>query len=181
MFFKKRFENAIKSHESETIILQNTVNEAIKNEESINQLRKDNKSIIPNIEKLINSIANDTLKNKLLIEKFAGRSPVAVLQEYYAMMFVLNCIAAMSATVNRKLVSSKADCKYQYRANVNLMIGYFKYRLSAMLLFAEKSLDICRQLILLCLKQPVPIIKGRSSPRPEFSHQRKVFCPKYPI
>ena len=58
MFFKKRFENAIKSHESETIILQNTVNEAIKNEEYINQLRKDNKSIIPNIEKLINSIAN---------------------------------------------------------------------------------------------------------------------------
>lgn len=58
MLFKKKFENAIKSHESETIILQNTVNEAIKNEESINQLRKDNKSIIPNIEKLINSIAN---------------------------------------------------------------------------------------------------------------------------
>lgn len=123
----------------------------------------------------------DTLKNKLLIEKFAGRSPVAVLQEYYAMMFVLNCIAAMSATVNRKLVSSKADCKYQYRANVNLMIGYFKYRLSAMLLFAGKALDICRQLISLCMKQSVPVIKGRSAPRPEFSHQRKVFCPKYPI
>lgn len=125
--------------------------------------------------------AYDTLKNKLLIEKFAGRSPVAVLQEYYAMMFVLNCIAAMSATVNRKLLSRKATCKYQYRANVNLMIGYFKYRLSAMLLFAEKALDICRQLVLLCLKQPVPIIKGRSAPRPEFSHQRKVFCPKYSI
>ena len=123
----------------------------------------------------------DTLKNKLLLEKFAGRSHVAVLQEYYAMMFVLNCIAAMSATVNRKLVSSKADCKYRYRANVNLMIGYFKYRLAAMLLFAENALDICRQLILLCLKQPVPIIKGRSAPRPEFSHQRKVFCPKYSI
>ena len=123
----------------------------------------------------------DTLKNKLLIEKFSGRSPVAVLQEYYAMMFVLNCIAAMSATVNRKLLSRKTDCKYQYRANVNLMIGYFKYRLSAMLLFAGKALDICRQLILLCLKQPDPIIKGRSAPRPEFSHQRKVFCPKYSI
>ena len=123
----------------------------------------------------------DTLKNKLLIEKFSGRSPVAVLQEYYAMMFVLNCIAAMSATVNRKLLSRKTDCKYQYRANVNLMIGYFKYRLSAMLLFAGKALDICRQLILLCLKQPVPITKGRSAPRPEFSHQRTVFCPKYSI
>ena len=31
----------------------------------------------------------DTLKNKLLLEKFAGRSHVAVLQEYYAIMFVL--------------------------------------------------------------------------------------------
>lgn len=125
--------------------------------------------------------AYDTLKNKLLIEKFAGRSSIAVLQEYYAMMFLLNCIAAMSTTVDRKLSSSKAACKYRYRANVNLMIGYFKYRLSAILLFAEKALDICRQLILLCLKQPVPIIKGRSAPRPEFSHQRKVFCPKYSI
>ena len=125
--------------------------------------------------------AYDVLKNKLMIEKFAGRSSVAVLQEYYAMMFVLNCIAAMSETVNRKLISCKADCKYHYRANVNLMIGYFKYRLSTMLLFAEKALDICRQLILLCLKQPVPIIKGRSAPRPKFSHQRKVFSPKYSV
>ena len=123
----------------------------------------------------------DTLKNKLLVEKFAGKSTVAVLQEYYAMMFILNCIAAMSATVNRKLKSIKADCKYHYRANINLMIGHFKYRLSAMLLFADKALVICNQLILLCLKQPVPIIKGRSVPRPVFSHQRKVFSPKYSI
>ena len=64
----------------------------------------------------------DTLKNKLLIEKFSGRSPVAVLQEYYAMMFVLNCIAAMSATVNRKLLSRKTDCKYQYKANVRACV-----------------------------------------------------------
>ncbi len=123
----------------------------------------------------------DTLKNKLLSEKFAGKSTVAVLQEYYALMFILNCIAAMSATVNKKLETIKADCKHKYKANVNLMIGYFKYRLSAMLLFADKALDICKQLISLCLKQPVPIIPGRSAPRPVFSHQRKVFSPKYPI
>lgn len=123
----------------------------------------------------------DTLKNKLLIEKFAGKSTIAVLQEYYAMMFILNCVAAMSATINRKLTSIKSGCKYQYRANVNLMIGYFKHRLSALLLFADKALVICKRLILLCLKQPVPIIKGRSVPRPIFSHQRKVFSPKYSI
>ncbi len=123
----------------------------------------------------------NTLKNKLLVEKFAGKSTIAILQEYYATMFILNCVAAMSATINRKLSSIKTNCKYRYRANVNLMIGYFKHRLSAMLLFADKVLDIYKRLILLCLKQPVPIIKGRSVPRPIFSHQRKVFCPKYSI
>ena len=55
----------------------------------------------------------DTLKNKLLAERFSGKSTVAVLQEYYAMMFILNCIAAMSATVERKLASTKAGCKYR--------------------------------------------------------------------
>lgn len=123
----------------------------------------------------------DTLKNKILPEKFAGKSTVAVLQEYYAMMFLLNCIAAMSATVNRKLLSVKSDCKYHYKANVNLMIGYFKHRLSSMLLFKNKALPICKKLIFLCLKQPVPIIKDRSAPRPVFSHQRKVFSLKYSI
>lgn len=125
--------------------------------------------------------AYDVLKNKLLIEKFAGRSSIAVLQEYYAMMFILNCMAAMTSTVNRKLSRIKADCKYQYRANLNLMIGYFKHRLSLMLLFKCRALGICNVLLSLCLKQPVPLITGRSSPRPLFSHQRKVFCPKYSI
>lgn len=123
----------------------------------------------------------DTLKNKLLAERFSGKSTVAVLQEYYAMMFILNCIAAMSATVERKLASTKAGCKYRYHTNVNLMIGYLKYRLSSMLLFKRKALDICRELIFLSMKQPVPVIKGRSAPRPIHSHQRKVFCPKYSI
>ncbi len=123
----------------------------------------------------------DTLKNKLLAENFSGKSTVAILQEYYAMMFILNCIAAMSVTVERKLASTKSGCKYRYRTNVNLMIGYLKYHLSSMLLFKNKALDICRELILLCMKQPVPIIKGRSAPRPFHSHQRKVFCPKFSI
>lgn len=51
----------------------------------------------------------DTLKNKLLVEKFAGRSTNAILQEYFAMMFILNCIAAMSVTVNRRLSSLFPD------------------------------------------------------------------------
>lgn len=46
----------------------------------------------------------DTLKNKLLIEKFAGRSPVAVLQEYYAMMFILLCCCHVSNSEQKTFI-----------------------------------------------------------------------------
>ena len=61
--------------------------------------------------------AFDTLKNKLLIEKFSGRSPIAVMQEFYAMMFT-----AMKLTVDRKLKAAKSDCKYSYQGNLNLRV-----------------------------------------------------------
>ncbi len=125
--------------------------------------------------------AYDTLKNKLLIEKFSGRSTLAILQEFYAMMFMLNCIAAMSLTANRKISKLKKNCKYKYRANRNLIIGYFKNRISMIILFPKKSLPIIKLLNQLCANQPVPIIPGRSEPRPPFSHQRNVFTPKYAI
>lgn len=125
--------------------------------------------------------AFDTLKNKLLIEKFAGRSPIAVMQEFYAMMFILNCLAAMKLTVDRKLKAAKSNCKYSYQGNLNLMIGYFKYRIPMMILSPYLIISTAKILIRLCMSQPVPIISGRSFPRPEFSHQRKVFCPKYAI
>lgn len=58
MFFKKRYENVKNALETENIALKNIINELKNKEESLNQLRKNNAIIIPNIEKLINSIAN---------------------------------------------------------------------------------------------------------------------------
>lgn len=125
--------------------------------------------------------AYDTLKNKLLIEKFSGRTTLAILQEFFAMIFMLNCIAAMSLAVDRKISAYKKHCKYKYRANRNLMIGYFKHRISTIILFPEKAISITKLLNILCLNQPVPVIPGRSAPRPLSSHQRKVFTPKHSI
>ena len=45
----------------------------------------------------------------------------------------------MSETLNKKLKSIKADCKYHYKANINLLIGYLNYRLPAMLLIFVNS------------------------------------------
>lgn len=74
-----------------------------------------------------------------------------------------------------------SDCKYSYQGNLNLMIGYFKYRIPMMILSPHLIISTAKILIRLCMRQPVPIISDRSFPRPEFSHQRKVFCPKYAI
>lgn len=125
--------------------------------------------------------AFDTLKNKLLIEKFSGRSPIAVLQEFYAAMFIMNCLAALKLTADRKLRSIKKNCKFLYKANSNLIIGYFKYRIPFLILFPGNAVSVCKQLLKFSLRQPVPVIPNRFSPRPLFSHQRIVFSPKFSI
>ena len=125
--------------------------------------------------------AFDTLKNKLLIEKFSGRSPIAVLQEFYAAMFIMNCLAALKLTADRKLRAIKKNCKFLYKANSNLIIGYFKYMIPFLILFPDNAVSVCKQLLKFSLRQPVPVIPDRFSPRPLFSHQRIVFSPKFSI
>ena len=125
--------------------------------------------------------AFDTLKNKFLIEKFSGKSLVAVFQEYYSAMFLMNCMSAMKLTVDRKLKKLKKHCRYLYEGNRSLIIGCFKHRIPAIILYPHKRIELCQKLILLCIRQPVPVIPDRFFQRPLFSHQRKVFSPKFSI
>ena len=124
----------------------------------------------------------NTIKNKLLLEKFSGRTVLSIHQDFFAAMFLANCIAAISREVEKSLSGTKKDCKYRYKANRNLIVGYLKFRLPYIILnSSSKITKRCRELLKLCLRQPVPIRPGRAFDRPIFSHQRKVSCPKYAI
>jgi hypothetical protein len=124
----------------------------------------------------------NTIKNKLLIEKFSGRTVLSIHQDFFAAMFLANCTAAISAEVEESLSALKKDCKYKYRANRNLIVGYLKFRLSYIILQdSSKITKHCKKLLKLCFRQPVPVKPNRSFTRPIFSHQRKVSCPKYAI
>lgn len=124
----------------------------------------------------------NTIKNKLLIEKFSGRTVLSIHQDFYATMFLMNCVAAISSEVNDEIRKEKSSCKYDYKANRNLIVGYMKHRLSSILLKTNVVIKkLCKKLIQLCCKQPVPVKPDRSFNRPIFSHQRKVSCPKYAI
>lgn len=98
----------------------------------------------------------NTIKNKLLIEKFSGRTVLSIHQDFYATMFLMNCVAAISSEVNDEIRKEKSSCKYDYKANRNLIVGYMKHRLSSILLKTNVVIKkLCKKLIQLCCKQPV--------------------------
>ena len=75
------------------------------------------------------------LKNKLEIENFAGNSEIAVLQEFYATMFLSNIASMMALDCTEEIeeLNKDKDLKYQYKANLSMTIAVMRMRLIDML------------------------------------------------
>ena len=75
------------------------------------------------------------LKNKLEIENFAGKSEIAVLQEFYATMFLSNIASMMALDCTEEIeeLNKDKDLKYQYKANLSTTIAVMRMRLIDML------------------------------------------------
>jgi len=70
----------------------------------------------------------DELKNKLKIEAFSGTTPVAVLQDFYATMFLTNLVAYAEMDCEEELALANQSCerKYEYRINRTMAIASVK-------------------------------------------------------
>ena len=125
----------------------------------------------------------NTIKNKIMAEKFSGKTELSVRQEFFAALFLCNCASAISLTVEDEIALKKQNCKYEYKPNNNLIIGYLKHRLPRILLsvLSERLVSLCKEVLCLALKQPVPVKPGRSFKRPAENHHRKAGIPKYPV
>lgn len=70
----------------------------------------------------------DDLKNKLRIEDFSGTTPLAIRQDFYATMLLLNMAAMLiydnEAEIDR--LHNSGNNKYEYKANVNNVISILK-------------------------------------------------------
>ena len=70
----------------------------------------------------------DDLKNKLRIEDFSGTTPLAICQDFYATMLLLNMAAMLiydnEAEIDR--LHNSGNNKYEYKANVNNVISILK-------------------------------------------------------
>jgi hypothetical protein len=118
----------------------------------------------------------DRIKNRLQIEKFSGKMPMSVEQEFYAVMLLFNLATMLAVEATEKLERKHAgkNLKYHYVANYNQLIGNLKDELPSLVLETSdrKRNKIYAKLRDRALSKPCPVKPGRSFPRPGYPRPR---------
>jgi hypothetical protein len=120
----------------------------------------------------------NTLKNKLDIECFSGKTLVTVMQDFYATMYLSNIAAAVKAESDGVIRDENSGkiLKRDYKTNENILIGKLKDKLIMILLSDnnEQRQLLLDKLVLQVARYRTAIVPERSSPRPVSSHKRAV-------
>lgn len=105
------------------------------------------------------------LKHRLQIENFSGYSVLAVLQDFYASVFLNNISAVFVADAK---AGRRSGCKHQYKANRNILLGKLKNRMVKALFLGGVSMASFYEKICTAIgAHVIPIRPGRSFPRVE--------------
>jgi len=111
----------------------------------------------------------DTLKNKLEIESFTGRTPLAVKQEFYATMYLANLLAVAKAETDAMIAEADAGKgnKYEYATNESVMISKFKDKLILCFLIEDdqQRSNFFNQLTADIIRHKTPIRPNRTFER----------------
>lgn len=80
-------------------------------------------------------IGYDILKNKLHIENFTGKKKITIEQDFYAQIYTFNVLQDIKHTANSEIQNKNNDknLKYEYKTNVNILAGWLKNILIAMI------------------------------------------------
>jgi len=127
----------------------------------------------------------NTLKNKLVIENFSGKTFVTVLQDFYATLFLSNISASIKAESTELIREQNADkeLKHEYVTNENVLIGKLKDKLVMILLNdnADERAILLDKLIEQMARYRTAVIHDRSFARPVTSHKRSCCKIKHPL
>ncbi len=120
----------------------------------------------------------NTLKNKLDIEDFSGKSLLTIQQDFYATLFLSNIAAALKADANDIIREDNAakSLKHEYIANENILIGKLKDKLVLIMLNRDpnKRALLLDRLISQLARNRTPVVPDRHFERPATSHKRAV-------
>ena len=124
----------------------------------------------------------NTLKNKLDIESFSGKTIITVLQDFFATMFLLNISASIKAEADeviRKNNSGK-NLKHEYITNENVLIGKLKDKFVMILMNddAGQRTLLLDKLVAQVSRYRTAVVPDRQFVRPTTSHKRACCRPK---
>ncbi len=109
------------------------------------------------------------LKNRLQIQNFTGDTVISVEQDFYASIYLSNMVALAKNEANEKVAQNNEgkNLKYEYKVNINILIGKLKDSLVLMLLEnnPEKRKAMFREIMEEISQNVVPIRPGRSNAR----------------
>jgi hypothetical protein len=113
--------------------------------------------------------ANDFIKSKLELENFSGKTEHAVLQDFFATIFIANLALASATLADEEIAASDKDkdLKYKRQANRNRAISKLRECFFTMITEPDRDIrmGIFDRLIARIAEHPLPIIPGRSAPR----------------
>lgn len=128
----------------------------------------------------------DIVKNKLQLENFSTRTVEGIRQDFYAAMYLTNFAAAVAIDAQEDIDEARKDKdnKYQYKANLNELIGILKDRLVLALVqdSPNEQAVIIDSILEEIKRYVVPIRPDRSTPRKasprksKFHHNQKSNC-----
>ena len=120
------------------------------------------------------------IKNKLQLENFTGEKPIIIEQDFYASMYLTNMVALAKIVTDEKIENKNANknLKYEYKTNVNILIGNLKDELVMIMLEPSKFKRKRRlnKLIEKISKNMVPVRSDRESGR-----RKKFVKDKHPL
>jgi hypothetical protein len=115
------------------------------------------------------------LKSIYELEKFSGTSPIAIMQDFYATIYLSNLISLAKSEANLKISKEKTGLKYEYKANMNILIPKIRKILIECLIIDDenKRIKIFDNAMNIIIKNLVPIRPNRNFPRKEPSRKNK--------
>ncbi len=123
-----------------------------------------------------------TIKCRMELENFSGKSPLSVYQDFHAKVFIKNLVSVLSFPVKNSLDNYSSSKKYQYQINFTQALSKSKGVIP--LLFHETGKKVSRliaELQYVFQRTIEPIRPGRKYPRNHKVMSRKFFLQYKPI
>ena len=103
-------------------------------------------------------------KHRLEITNFSGKTPIAIMQDFFAKIFTMNLTALLTFPVKEQIKKDSTGRKYGYKTNWSKALGKMK-DFAFKLFLADTALTFIENLQYFFRKDLIPIRPNRSYPR----------------